>query len=135
MIVSQRPGWIRSAENQVFERKKGNASMVDDDGGKDKQATSSGINNPNGNATNEPRISLNMEEGSSQNEPGAGTAGAAISIQEMHDAELSELQVADEGDAPQGSDGDPNSVTTLGNKKKNKVYAAPSVEELEFHEA
>ena len=98
--------------------------------------TSSGISNdPNGAAKNEPRVSLNMEEGSSQHGPKAVPTEAAIAIQEMTDAELSELTAADTGDALAG--GDLNSVATLGNKntKKNKVYAAPAVEDVDFDEA
>jgi len=135
MNVSKRPAWIRSAETQVFERKKAVVSKVDD-GDKDKQVASSGIgNDPNESATNEPRVSLNMEEGSPQHGPKAVPTEAATVIQEMKDAELSELTAADTGDALAG--GDLNSVATLGNKntKKNKVYAAPPVEDADFHEA
>ena len=132
MNVSKRPAWIRSAETQVFERKKAVVSKVDD-GDKDKQVASSGIDNdPNESATNEPRVSLNMEEGSPQHGPKAVPTEAATGIQEMQDAELSELAAADTV-----FEGDLNSVATLGNtnNKKNKVYAAPPVEDTDFHEA
>ena len=137
MDVSKRPAWIRNAATQVFERKKFNV-RVDECGDKEQQSTSSGINDSNGSATNEPsRVSLNMEEGSSRNGPGLVTTEAATAIQEMEDAELSELAAVDTGGALEESGGDLNSGTTLGSKnnKKNKVYAAPTVEDMDFHEA
>ena len=139
MNVSKRPAWIRSAETQVFERKKAVVSKVDD-GDKDKQVASSGIDNdPNESATNESRVSLNIE-GSPQHGPKAVPTEAATVIQEMKDAELSELAATGtvfEAMMDPSEAGDLNSAATLGNKnnKKSKVYAAPPVEDADFHEA
>ena len=60
-------------------------------------------------------------------------------VQDIKEAELSELATANAGGALEGNDGDRSSSIAMSldnkNNKKSKVYVAPPVEDVEVHEA
>ena len=133
MNVRQRPNWLRTLANRQFEVKR-LASVSFNRTQTDETVVSATRDEPD----STPEDSK-ADKGYTVTDVEPKSSAVHLALTEMHDTEPSELTtVTNVDNAPDQSDGSLNSdFATLGlkNGKKNKVYAAPIDDDVEFHEA